>query len=570
MQPEVRTKPPPPPMDTSSIKGPKACFTCAKAKARCMPRADGGDKCERCHRLGKHCFSRQPAPPRLKKRPKRSRVAELEKRLNELSEHLETQQTTTAAATTPPARPVDKARGGGGGGDVLTLEHLFPSPISTGIRTPDEATTAAHRHHHHHHHQSPWPAPDEAEALLGRYRDAFAHLFPFVVVPSGLSAADVQAETPFLWKALMLVCCLFEGARQLAMADELLSDLVVAALVDGRKTLDLLQALELLVAWFHFGLKSSQLTSLLFLARSLCVGLEASSYDEAGFRRLHHVRAFAGAYYLNTVVFTTNKRTDILMSTAQLDGYCDALASACEYPSDDYLVRLVRLQQLAHDIAIAMAPASSSSAMSLPFAMVVESFRHQLDTFRVTLPAHIAAIPTMQCNITVAEVLLLDIAISDQQCAATSLTAPERLHLLWACVRSLRAFFKLRFAMFDMDRPSFLPIIASDLTYAFITGIKLLTLQLPGWDLDRIGRELALDQMLSRQIQDLGQVIDRRANVDDDDDPRSGLEDPLERLQRLLVTGQELVALQLSGVPMQEIADTVVHEMSSTGWEGLV
>ncbi|RDA91376.1 hypothetical protein CP533_6889 [Ophiocordyceps camponoti-saundersi (nom. inval.)] len=469
-------------------KGPKACSTCAKAKARCIPRSNDG-KCERCHRLGKHCFSRAPAPPRLKKRPKRSRVAELEKRLDELSSE--------------------------------TLHH--------------------------------------------RYGDAFAHLFPFVVI-STPSAAETQTESPLVFKAIMLVACFFEGTRQLAMADELLSDLVSAAMVEGRKTLDLLQSLELLIAWFHFGLKSSQLINLLFLTRSIAVNLEASSYDEAGFRRLHHVRAFAGVFYLNNVIFTTNKRTDILMSTAHLDEYCNALTSANEYPSDDYLVRLVRLQQLAQGIAIAVTPASSSEPSSLPFAMVIESFRDQLDTFRVTLPPHIASIPTMQCNITVVEILLSDVTISEQHCTGAGLTPSDRLHLLWSCVHSLRAFFQIRFSMFDLDRPRFLSIIVSDLAYAFITGIKLLALRLPGLDPDRIGQELALDQMLSQQVHDLAQIIQRRSSVDDHP---SGLEDPLEKLQRLLMTGQELVALQLSGVPMREIADTLVQEMSKTQWHDL-
>ncbi|RDA88027.1 hypothetical protein CP532_3456 [Ophiocordyceps camponoti-leonardi (nom. inval.)] len=635
---ERSLQPPQPPQPSSSsstttaaikAKGPKACSTCAKAKARCIRRGGGMilgggggggggvvvvDKCERCHRLGKHCFSRAPAPPRVKKRPKRSRVAELEKRLDELSCHLEQQQqqqmpqqseiqhqeqqqqqpeqqqTSTAATTTTTTATATT--------DVLTLEHLFPSPISA-VSPPSSsssspspsspfssssspaaaAAAAAARAATAATTQSPWPSPTaEAEALLQRYIEAFAHLFPFVVVVSSsfpsttAAAADLQIESPLLFKAVMLVACFFEGTRQLAMAEELLSDIVSAALVEGRKTLDLLQALELLIAWFHFGLKSSQLINLLFLARSISVNLEASSYDEAGFRRLHYVRAFAGVYYLNTVIFTTNKRTDMLMSTAPLDEYCNALTSANEYPSDEYLVHLVRFQQLVQGIAIAVTPSSSSSPSSLPFAMVIESFRDQLDTFRVTLPPHIASIPTMQCNITVVEILLSDIAISEQHSASTGLTPTDRLHLLWSCVNSLRTFFQIRFTMFDVDRPRFLPIIVSDLTFAFITGIKLLALQVPGLDLERVGRELALDQMLSRQIRDLALIIQRRRSSSSGDDHFGGgssVEDPLERLQRLLMTGQELVALQLSGIPMQEIAHTVVHEMSNVQWDDL-
>lgn len=56
---------------------------------------------------------------------------------------------------------------------------------------------------------------------------------------------------------------------------------------------------------FHFGLKSSQTTHLLFLARSLCVNLNSISYGSMGedvkYGSLDHLRAYAGMYYLNTL-----------------------------------------------------------------------------------------------------------------------------------------------------------------------------------------------------------------------------------------------------------------------------
>lgn len=52
-------------------------------------------------------------------------------------------------------------------------------------------------------------------------------------------------------------------------------------------------------------MKSSQVTNLLFLARSMCVNLTAMSYgsqgEDAKYGPLDHLRAYAGAYYLNTM-----------------------------------------------------------------------------------------------------------------------------------------------------------------------------------------------------------------------------------------------------------------------------
>ncbi|PNY28751.1 Uncharacterized protein TCAP_01325 [Tolypocladium capitatum] len=530
-------------------RGPKACTACAKAKARCIPRMDGGERCERCFRLDKECLSRPPAPPRVKRRANRSRVAELEKRLNELSSQF--QPPAAAAASVP--KPVH-------------LEHLFPSPSSTGAERGEPSAWSAGAVRPR---DPPSPPPSEAGVLLLRYHDGFAHLFPFVVVPRHLTAAELRIGRPFLWKAVMLVSFIFDGARQAKLGEDMLAEISKAAVVDGVKSLDLLQALELLVAWFHFGLKSSQLTSLLFLARSMCVNPSAMSYgsegEECRYGGLDHLRAYAGTYYLNTLVFTTNKRTDVFMNTSQLETCCKVLESNMEHPSDEYLVKLVKVQQLAQTISQTMAFDPAMPAMSLPLTMVVKSFQDQLDAFRTTLlPAGLEENPTLQCHVAIAEVLLTDIAISDQHCTSSCMPPTARLQLLWASVRSLGAFFEVRFAASgsgsgsELDKPRFLSLIASDLAYAIITGIKLLTLQVPGWDLEHVGKELALDEILERQIQDLADIIARRKSGPPSADT-SGPEDPLERLLRLLRTAQELVALQLSGVSAREIAHEIAQ-----------
>jgi hypothetical protein len=76
------------------------------------------------------------------------------------------------------------------------------------------------------------------------------HLFPFVVVPRHLSSAQMREQRPFLWKGVMLQMFFFDGKRQTALGHELLKDVLEAAFVRPQKTLDLLQGLQLLVAWF--------------------------------------------------------------------------------------------------------------------------------------------------------------------------------------------------------------------------------------------------------------------------------------------------------------------------------
>lgn len=85
--------------------------------------------------------------------------------------------------------------------------------------------------------------------LLEQYRTAHAGLFPFVIVPKGIASLELRQHRPFVWKAAMMVGCFLDGARQLKLGTELLSEVGQAAVVDGSKNLDLLQGLQMLVSW---------------------------------------------------------------------------------------------------------------------------------------------------------------------------------------------------------------------------------------------------------------------------------------------------------------------------------
>lgn len=88
-------------------------------------------------------------------------------------------------------------------------------------------------------------------------------------------------------------------------------------------------------------------------------------------------------------IFTTNKKTDVLMSTTQLDHCCKVIENSMEYPSDEYLIKLVKIQQLAQTISITVS-SDGMAPMSLPLVMVVQSFQDQLDTFRASLSPRLA------------------------------------------------------------------------------------------------------------------------------------------------------------------------------------
>lgn len=229
----------------------------------------------RCQRLKRECVSQRPAPPRAKKPPKRSRVAELEKRLDELSS-----QFVDGAAAAAAINPTSSQQSGDSPSisvssanhlsaterpgqrqqqqqqrrrrtkcdSIVTFEYLFPSPRSesaegsgwTSEVGSNDCVAAA---------TEIWPTEAEAETLLLQYHETHAPLAPFVIVPKHLMAADLRRQRPFLWRVVMMVSCFVDGPRQHRMGKEVLAELGRMSVLDSTRNLETLQGLLLTISW---------------------------------------------------------------------------------------------------------------------------------------------------------------------------------------------------------------------------------------------------------------------------------------------------------------------------------
>ncbi|AEO69304.1 uncharacterized protein THITE_2119556 [Thermothielavioides terrestris NRRL 8126] len=568
---------------------------------------------EECHRLRKPCMSQTPAPPRKRKEPKPTRVAELERRLEDLKARIESVQ---RLGLTVPSPPYSDHHGGpphplgppevdpppprnlsGTRVPIPTFGrdrwespfgHLFPDesifevqpghpeaaaaaatngrpghapeaaahPAPPGLAPPAQTRSAGSTPSSppplQRHEDTLWPSGEEAEALLNECRRHMGHLFPFVVVPRHLSSAQMREQRPFLWKGVMLQMFFFDGKRQTALGHELLKDVLEAAFVRPQKTLDLLQGLQLLVACYHYNLSSFQMINLLFLARSIATSLGCAELkslpNDGGYTSecLEQMRAFAGTYYLVTITFTTNKRPDALMNTSYLAACCRALLKQMEYPTDELVVHLVRAQQLSQSISQGFAQRKASpTGDQPPQPSFIQSLRERIQAFRAALPPHIKTNLSLAGHFHVAEIIIYESSVPElsqyplkrrqrRPSAPTTTTNtatttpdsaavgapapvpaadavdPERIDLLWACVRAVRAFMENRFANRMGDYPRFVYLTSFELTYVFLTMLKLVTLQVPGWDLARVREEVGFDDFVSRLVEDMECMAERR------------------------------------------------------------
>lgn len=141
----------------------------------------------------------------------------------------------------------------------------------------------------------------------------------------------------------------------------------------------------------------------------------------------------------------------------------------------------------------------------------------------------------MTNHIAIAHVLLTEWAISDRHHSTSAMALTDRLRLLWSCARSLHTIFHVRKHIWtDLNNLKFLCLHGSDLSYALITGVRLVTLRLPGWSLEQIDREICFSEVMDDLVSHLYEVTERRkAGAYSSSTGSSTYEDPIEGLWSL-------------------------------------
>ena len=89
----------------------------------------------------------------------------------------------------------------------------------------------------------------EAELLLLEFKTNMTEQFPFVVIAPDSTSQSLQHEKPLLWKAVMVAASHEKSDRQLALGSKLMEDLNTRLLLRVERSLDLLQALLIFIAW---------------------------------------------------------------------------------------------------------------------------------------------------------------------------------------------------------------------------------------------------------------------------------------------------------------------------------
>ncbi|KAF1960558.1 hypothetical protein CC80DRAFT_259436 [Byssothecium circinans] len=355
-----------------------ACERCRKHKVRCVPSGTAGI-CQRCEKARVECIEhvarRRPAKPRTAVQTP-NRVAEMERKLDKLSAIVTATPVPKAApqpslpfVTTVPSQVGDTVP------PTSTPVSAVPPPPTaslakpTVLPNPRETPESA---------MSFWESISDTISGLGRldpvirsisvihmqsllesYR-TMADFFPFVTLPKDCLCRDLIQRRPMLMFAVLTAGSYDSALLQLTLSREF-RKVIMVKIMNGEKSLDLLQGLLVFIAWHHHYMDAQAVSIRLLL--QMCIGIAGdlgldnllstarSPLLRDDGRDREAKRAYLGCYYVaSSLGMMDSDRIRSISYSSTMRAYASELASAWEHRSDAILPVLVDTCQFMEDV----------------------------------------------------------------------------------------------------------------------------------------------------------------------------------------------------------------------------
>jgi len=361
----------------------------------------------------------------------------------------------------------------------------------------------------------------EADMLLSRYCRLMAPTFPFVLVPAHATAQSLASDHPVMLQAIITVAFYHDYPQQQNLVKQFMKSVGERMFISNEKSLDLLQGILIVTAWYHPHIfNSQQATNMLYMAQALATDLQIGKHPfqcdhfrQAALKHgvasinparnpntLNDHRALAGLIYLTSLLGCAFKKVESMKFTKYLDEALTALEQAHEHDSDLLLVQLVRLQHLTDE-------ATKTEATGAPVQMYIKAFSADLAKLRKVDAGKVDNDPLLKLQYLVAEVSILALTLDDLQ---DDNTKPFRSNLddICSCVQVIKSFFDVFFTI-----PTYLYVTLPFSTFAhfahaFMSLVKLAALEVEGWDMTTLRSDFefvkVFDELIRRYEESSG------------------------------------------------------------------
>jgi hypothetical protein len=197
------------------------------------------------------------------------------------------------------------------------------------------------------------------QMLLDTYR-CMVDFFPFVILPKDCSCQELTLHRPILMFAVLTVASYESTSLQQTLSREF-RKVAMAKILNGEKSLDLLQGILVFIAWHHHYMDAQAVSIPMLL--QLCVGVASdlgldristtvrSPLHREDSRDREAKRAYLGCYYLaSNIGLIESGRSRCISYSATIRNYASDLASAWEQKTDSILPMFVDVCQFMEDV----------------------------------------------------------------------------------------------------------------------------------------------------------------------------------------------------------------------------
>ncbi|KAF9635547.1 hypothetical protein BFW01_g6442 [Lasiodiplodia theobromae] len=415
----------------------RACDHCRALKVRCDPQEENGliseaSPCKRCLKSKKVCVTTAPTKKRTKKAD--TRVAELEKKVNELTARLGDDAVASYAYASHPPLP-DGAHGVDFADSTRPEKRRRTNDQHDALMSNEarreimydehaEIAAAAHQRVENRLPQSDYSyisyevdrciSPDVAERIVSRYTNALMPAFPAVPLPQETTAQHLREEKPLLFLSVLSAASfgcdpLVPAETQRYLADLLQSWFAELIWRRQEKSLEIVQSLLVCVLWYRppvvyerhafYMMTNAAITMVLELGLGKRAGKAKAKLGLGPFRRclpnaggIDARRSFMVCYYLGTNIAMVLRRPMLLRWNQYMDECISELESSPDaLPSDKVLCYHIKLAAIAEDVASQFSmddPATSANFSEKYNEIALRNYDTKLELLRPQRPSN--------------------------------------------------------------------------------------------------------------------------------------------------------------------------------------
>ncbi|KAK0728965.1 hypothetical protein B0T21DRAFT_413083 [Apiosordaria backusii] len=352
-----------------------------------------------------------------------------------------------------------------------------------------------------------------AEELFTRYTQQMCHHLPGVVFPAGVTVGEVRATKPILFLSLMATASSEIPSLQKTLTKELMQVFAEKIIVDGHKSLELVQALQVAVIWYwppdrFEELKFYQLVHVAAVM-AIEIGLGTKKMARGGFKRhvsqawrdhpmrgtpldpttLEARRAWLTCYFLATNTAMALHRANLIRWTPFMAECIDVLESSPDaVPTDKYFCHLVWTHKLAEEVGIQFSmddPSSTPNIADSRTQYALRGFERELERYSENIPRELQQ-PSLRMSFHVISLYMHEIATHsdcpddcrlgpnpDTPLASDAPLTPAHINALSACLTAIDGIFDT-FLSLDVHTTRCLPVFNFvRVAYAVVVLIKL-------------------------------------------------------------------------------------------------